>query len=84
MPKPFIDAEILQAALVGLEHQKAEIDGKMAEIRRRLRGVQEDSPSTAASANLVRKRKPMSAGARNRIGAATRKRWAAFRKANGN
>ena len=83
MAKPLLDTEIFEAALVGLEHQKTEIDGKMAEIRRRLRGVQTDASSPAASAKLAGKRKPMSAAARKRIGAATPKRWAAFRKAKG-
>ena len=34
-----VDKTILEAALIGLEQQKAEIDAKAAEIRRRLRGL---------------------------------------------
>ena len=83
MAQSLTDTAILQAALIGLEHQKAELDSKMAEIRRRLPGNRKRAPTAASSESIVRKRKPMSAAARKRIGAATRKRWAAHRKAKG-
>jgi hypothetical protein len=82
MIQSLTDAAILQVALLGLEHQKAEIESKMAEIQARLGGHQKGTPA-ASSKKVVRKRKPMSAAARKRIGEATRKRWAAYRKAKG-
>jgi hypothetical protein len=83
MAQSLTDPAILEAALVGLELQKAEIDGKMAEIRQRLGDKRNDASAAAATESVVRRRKPMSAAARKRIGAATRKRWAALRKAKG-
>jgi|SRR6478672_3541687 hypothetical protein len=74
-----VDKSILEAALIGLEQQKAEIDAKAAEIRRRLRAApgaakQESKPATRA-------RRVLSPAARKRIAEATRKRWAAYRAA---
>jgi hypothetical protein len=78
-----VDKSILEAALLGLEQQKTEIDAKTAEIRRRLRGlgnVAAAKPEAAAPAG-VRAKRVLSPAARKRIAAATRKRWAAYRAA---
>jgi hypothetical protein len=75
-----VDKSILEAALIGLEQQKSEIDAKAAEIRRRLRGL----PAGAAKAEAepaARAKRVLSPAARKRIAAATRKRWAAYRAA---
>jgi hypothetical protein len=75
-----VDKSILEAALIGLDQQKAEIDAKAAEIRRRLRGL----PGGAAKSEgepAARARRVLSPAARKRIAAATRKRWAAYRAA---
>ena len=77
-----VDKSILEAALFGLEQQKAEIDAKTAEIRRRLRGLgsvaaAKSEPAPAAA----RAKRVLSPAARKRIAAATRKRWAAYRAA---
>src|SRR6516165_7723421 len=66
-----VDKSILEAALIGLEQQKSEIEAKVAEIRRRLRGL--GSVASVAS--------EAAAPARKRIADATRKRWAAYRAA---
>jgi hypothetical protein len=79
MPKATIhDHEILQAALQGLEHSLAAVEGKIAELRRRLgmRGAAAHQPKRAAAAGKRR----LSPAARRRIAAAQKKRWAAFRK----
>ena len=62
---------ILAAALIGFEHQRSEIEEKIAELRRQIDGrVAEPAPE----------RGRMSAGGRQRIAAAQRKRWAALKK----
>ncbi len=77
-----VDKSILEAALVGLEQQKAEIDAKVAEIRRRLRGAAVVSKVEAEpAAGGGRAKRVLSPAARKRIAAATRKRWAAYRAA---
>jgi len=77
-----VDKSILEAALVGLEQQKSEIDAKMAEIRRRLRGLPAAAAGKSESAEPApRAKRVLSPAARKRIAAATRKRWAAYRAA---
>jgi hypothetical protein len=68
------DAELMAAALLGLEHQRSEIEEQMAEVRRVLR-------KTDLSGSDVPQMGPMSAAGRERIAAAQRKRWAAVKKA---
>jgi hypothetical protein len=71
------DSELLKAALVGYEHERAVIVEKIAEIRRQLGGRGAVTPST----NGAKPARQMSAAARSRIAEAQRKRWAAYRKA---
>ena len=75
--------EILEAALIGLLHQQRTINENIAAIRRQL-GIR-DGASVPAPAVVLgqpqRKRRKMSAAARKRISEATKKRWAAFRRA---
>src|SRR6059036_1671355 len=83
MPRQVIDdTELLEAALIGLEHKRNEIDRKMAEVRGRISG---SKPPTAVTnrATSGRKRRRMSAAARRQIAAAQRKRWAEYKKAKG-
>lgn len=70
------DLELLAAALAGYQKQLSEIEGKMAELRRRLGG----KAGAPAAAPEVKKSR-LSEAARARIAAAQRKRWAAARKA---
>lgn len=72
-----IDPSILEAALIGLEHQKSEIEAKTAEIRRRLRGLPAASEAGAPRQRGAKRR--LSAAARKRIAKATKKRWAEYR-----
>lgn len=73
---PQLDTSLLTAALAGYAHQHAEIEAKIAGIKKQL-GRRTSPDATRSPA----KRRKMSAAARKRIGDATRKRWAAYRKA---
>ena len=76
-----LDTATLQAALLGYQHQKDEIDGKIAEIRKRIGGRDNARNSSAAPVNGQPRKRKLSAAARKRIAAGQRKRWAAFHKA---
>jgi len=73
------DAELLQAALYGYEHERALLEEHIAEIRRELgdRAGRSDGDGTTKPKRL------MSAAARRRISAAQRKRWAEAKKTAG-
>ena len=78
------DAELMAAALIGLERQRAEIGEKMAELRQRLDGGTGQAARKSAevdSGPATPKKRTMSAAARKRIAAAQRKRWAEIKKA---
>jgi hypothetical protein len=81
------DASILQAALVGYQHEVDKLESKMAEIRRQL-GIRKDGRRISATSPAIaqpsgRRRRPLSAAARARIAEAQRQRWAAVRKQHG-
>jgi len=73
------DAELMAAALIGLERQRAEIGEKMAELRQRLDGgagqVARKSAEVDSGAPAAKKR-TRSAAVRRRMAEAQRKRWA--------
>jgi hypothetical protein len=79
--------EILVAALHGLEARKQKLEQQIAQVQSML-GKRLGRPPKTANAALVdsaapaRKKRVMSAEARNKIAAAQKKRWAAFHKAN--
>ena len=74
------DREILAAALIGLQKQLSDVDGKIANLRSRIgRGGSSAAVASAANSNG---RRPLSAAARRRIAAAQKRRWAAYRKAH--
>jgi hypothetical protein len=75
MPSQKLTNEIINAAILGFEEQKRQIDAQIAELR----GVQTgaSTATTAASVSPKRGRRKMSAAARKAIGDAQRKRWAA-------
>jgi hypothetical protein len=78
MPK--LDTHLLSAALIGYQHQHAEVEAKIAAIKKQLGGrsaQDDDIPSPFAKPS---RRGRMSAAARKRIAAAQKKRWAAYRK----
>jgi hypothetical protein len=81
------DTTTLEAALVGLELKKTEIDGLIAKIKKQLGGrsssasAASSSPAAAKTQGPARKKRVLSAEARKRIAAAQRRRWAEHRKA---
>ena len=69
------DASLLEAALIGFEQARRNVEEKIAQIRRQIGfgdGTQAAVPSQTG-------RRPLSPAARRRIGAAQRKRWAAIK-----
>jgi hypothetical protein len=80
--KNFQDTELLKAALEGLVAQKQRIEEQIKQVqsmlggRKRVGAAKESSP---APAQPKRKRR-LSAAARQRIAAAQKRRWAEYRK----
>ena len=69
------DTSLLEAALIGFEQMRRNVEEKIADIRRQLgsgNGTQAAAPSQTG-------RRPLSPAARRRIAAAQRKRWAALK-----
>jgi hypothetical protein len=73
-----IDRTILEAALIGIEAQKKQLDERAAQIRQMLDGNQTEA-TTASSETAPRKRRKLSAAARKRIAEAQKARWAKVR-----
>jgi|SRR5580700_8374393 hypothetical protein len=87
------DLSLLQAALIGYQHQQDQVEAKIAEIRSQLgeKGVARKPMSPASAGQHKRwaavklaeqpapKKRKMSAAGRKRIADATRKRWAEYR-----
>jgi hypothetical protein len=79
--------EILEAALEGLEAQRQKLEEKISHVRSLL-GGRASKPAKAQSwageaANGAPKKRILSPEARQRIAAAQKKRWAAYRKNRG-
>ena len=67
------DTYFLEAALIGFEQMKRNVEEKIAEIHRQLGS----GNGTPVAATRQRGRRPLSPVARRRMAAAQRKRWAA-------
>jgi len=74
MPK--LNRNVIEAAIVGFEHQKTEIDSQIAELRSMLTG---STPTAAAPEAPATKRKKFSAAARRKMALAQKARWAKIR-----
>jgi hypothetical protein len=70
------DHALLEAALIGYQHQAEQLAEKIADIRRQLGAKSTGSAPKAAAA--PGKKRQMSAAARKRIAAAQKKRWAEY------
>ena len=69
-----LNDEILNAALIGFEKQKADLSARIAELKQMLGGgAKEPAAKTAAPA---RKRRKLSAAGRKAISEAAKRRWA--------
>jgi hypothetical protein len=71
-----IDSSILEAALIGYQHQRDAIDARIAEIRRQIDG---EPPQASASEADAPTKRVVGAAGRKRMAAAQRKRWAEIR-----
>ena len=74
------DTDLLAAALVGYQRRLTEIDVRMADLRQRI-AAHSPAPSVKPTAAPAKKKRRLSPEGRARIIAATKKRWAAVRKA---
>jgi len=80
------DTTTLEAALVGLELKRNEIDGLISKIKKQLGGKSSSTLSVSAPAAAAksqggaRKKRVLSPEARKRIAAAQKRRWAEHRK----
>jgi hypothetical protein len=76
------DHALLEAALIGYQHQIEQIESKMAELRQLLGGksLAATTKSAVTAAPVAGKKRQMSAAARKRIAAAQKKRWAEYHK----
>lgn len=85
MPRPpKQDTELLEAALIGFQHKRDQVEQKIAELRSRIGGYPASGPAaTAASGASASKKRTMSAAARRRIALAQKKRWAAYKAEHG-
>jgi hypothetical protein len=72
------DTTLLEAALIGYQHQLEQIEGKIADLRRQLGG--KTSAPAAKTTAAPGHRREMSAAARKRIAAAQKKRWAEYHR----
>src|ERR1019366_4179194 len=77
MPTPKLTAQILEAAILGMESKKEKLDAQIAELRQMLEGAP-DAPATNPEVG-ARKRKNFSAATRRRMKEAQRLRWAKIR-----
>jgi hypothetical protein len=77
-PSLTIDSSILEAALIGYQHERDQIDAKIAEIRRQIGG---QTPQASAPEGESPRKRVVGAAGRKRMAAAQRKRWAEFKKA---
>ncbi|MGE5646292.1 MAG: hypothetical protein ACM336_10925 [Acidobacteriota bacterium] len=80
--------ELLSAALEGLEAQKKRIEEQIKQVQallghRRGRPASNDSASSKPVAAAGGRRRKLSAAARKRIAAAQKRRWAEYRKREG-
>jgi len=76
MPTQKLDRSILEAAILGFESQKRQIDAQIAELRQML---DRRSQGAAIPETPTRQRKKFSAVARRRMKEAQQRRWARIR-----
>ncbi len=85
--KPVLtDKELLEAAIEGLEAQRARLEEQIADAKARLgarSGPKEKAPATKKKRKGRKKKRTLSPEARKRIAAAQKKRWAKFRRDSG-
>jgi hypothetical protein len=77
-----LNRAIIEAAIIGFERQKEQIDETLAELRAQLADVSGNGRKTniAEATTPTKARRKMSAAGRKAIAAAQKKRWAAVHK----
>ena len=86
MPRtPKQDTELLEAALIGFQHKRDQVERKIADLRSQIGGHPASGPAPAAAADgaSAPKKRTMSAAARRRIALAQKNRWAAYKAGQG-
>lgn len=73
-----MNAELADAAILGLEMKRRELDEKIAELR--LIANKDTSRAYSQVAGKVKRRRSFSAASRKKMADAQRKRWAAIKK----
>ena len=73
MPVSKLNRNIIEAAIVGFEHQKTEMDRQISELRAMLTGPAETAATPEATPS---KRKKRSAAVRRKMALAQKARWA--------
>ena len=74
------DVSMLEMALVGFQIEKQRIESRIQEIQSQLRGKRAAAASSDGADSKPTVRRELSAGARKRIAAAQKRRWAEHRK----
>jgi len=79
------DTEVLEAALIGFQHLRDQVDEKIAALRSRIGGppAAGQTLSHTAATGTAPKKRTMSAAARKRIALAQKKRWATYKAEHG-
>jgi hypothetical protein len=80
MPVSKLNRNIIEAAIVGFEHQKTEMDRQISELRAMLTGPTETATTPEATPG---KRKKFSAAARRKMALAQKARWAKIKGESG-
>jgi hypothetical protein len=80
MTTGIVNSSLLQAALTGLEFERARLDEAIAEVRAALRQETPAGPLEVVPQQTPQKKRSMSADARHRIALGQKRRWAAVRK----
>jgi hypothetical protein len=74
MPISKLNRHIVEAAIVGFEHQKTLIDNQIAELRAMLNGIPAETAATAEPAKPQRRKRSLAV--RRRMALAQKERWA--------
>ncbi|HUO28413.1 MAG TPA: hypothetical protein VMU80_04280 [Bryobacteraceae bacterium] len=74
------DRELLEAALIGFQRMREQLDQKIADLSGQLNGRAVSHPASVSTpVGAAPLRRTMSASARRRIALAQKKRWAAYK-----
>ena len=78
---PKQDTQLLEAALIGFQQMRNQIEQKIAELQSQIEGTPVRTPRAPVAGSGANKR-TMSPSARRRIAEAQRKRWAEYKAGN--